>query len=218
MCRRLGFAVALCAAGPVMAYPTRIIATVDNAVVDFENFNVGDVLSFSDRTDHLLTIGTPIPFIGFNGVIEGDESNKYLRLFNEPISDPSREGFARMGLFNRTHGNHQTGGVRVISTTHTIDIYSASGGFVFKAGGRKLSDQIPNGQWMTTAVNFHTDGDSHLDFNGPGASSFLIDNFRYSAVLSYVPESGTWAMMIAGFGLVGGAMRARSRKASLSAV
>lgn len=35
-----------------------------------------------------------------------------------------------------------------------------------------------------------------------------------STVTSAVPESAAWAMMIGGFGLVGGAMRVRSRKLS----
>jgi len=36
--------------------------------------------------------------------------------------------------------------------------------------------------------------------------------FRSATVTGAVPEPATWAMMIAGFGLVGGAMRRRSTK------
>jgi Nidogen-like len=39
-----------------------------------------------------------------------------------------------------------------------------------------------------------------------------IFNVRNGVVTGAVPESSTWAMMIVGFGMVGGAMRVRSRK------
>jgi hypothetical protein len=56
----------------------------------------------------------------------------------------------------------------------------------------------------------------------PGTSLFGLVNdthygsndgsftFEVSAVNAVVPEPGTWAMMIAGFGLIGGAMRRRT--------
>ena len=37
-------------------------------------------------------------------------------------------------------------------------------------------------------------------------------NFRFTTALSAVPEPASWAMMITGFGLVGGAMRRRSTR------
>jgi len=45
--------------------------------------------------------------------------------------------------------------------------------------------------------------------------TFQFDNIRLSDVTGAVPEPATWAMMIGGFGLVGGAMR---RRRSASAV
>lgn len=68
--------------------------------------------------------------------------------------------------------------------------------------------------------------DSNLTIlNGRGASYAFtgISNFgrSFNGSLSYtvnaaVPEPATWAMMIGGFGAIGGAMRYRRRKASVS--
>ena len=44
----------------------------------------------------------------------------------------------------------------------------------------------------------------------PGSSSFVTAT---SAAVAAVPESSTWAMMLAGFAIVGGAIRQRGRKA-----
>jgi hypothetical protein len=50
-----------------------------------------------------------------------------------------------------------------------------------------------------------------IDFDATGADDGLsIDNFRAEAIaLGAVPEPATWAMMITGFGFVGGALRRR---------
>ncbi len=42
-------------------------------------------------------------------------------------------------------------------------------------------------------------------------SSWYIPNMQYAAVFGAVPEPATWAMMILGLGLVGGAMRRRQQ-------
>ncbi|SNS46228.1 PEP-CTERM protein-sorting domain-containing protein [Sphingomonas laterariae] len=49
----------------------------------------------------------------------------------------------------------------------------------------------------------------------PGANGFAFGDFFYEGVSGAVPEPATWAMMISGFGLVGGAMR-RSRSTRVS--
>jgi hypothetical protein len=55
---------------------------------------------------------------------------------------------------------------------------------------------------------------------GAGTNAFastVFDNIRFgSAATPAVPEPATWAMMIGGFGMVGGAMRYRRRKTSVS--
>jgi PEP-CTERM motif len=69
-------------------------------------------------------------------------------------------------------------------------------------------------------------------YNAPGGSNsavsaYVNDNaigstytnyvFRVDGVAGAVPEASTWMMMLAGFGLAGGAMRARRRQLSASA-
>jgi PEP-CTERM motif len=46
-----------------------------------------------------------------------------------------------------------------------------------------------------------------IDFTLPSTTRFFIDNFTLNTAA--VPEPASWALMIAGFGLVGGAMRRR---------
>ena len=52
-----------------------------------------------------------------------------------------------------------------------------------------------------------------LTFN---QSSDVLFSGRIGAVQAGVPEPGTWAMMLLGFGVVGGAMRYRRRKTTIS--
>jgi len=90
---------------------------------------------------------------------------------------------------------------------------------------------LPGGAAVTGGSNIHpfgspfqTDGFSFtaleggrlrvnisVPWNGDGGG-LLIDNVQYSILSGAVPEPATWAMMITGFGLVGGAMRRRPRK------
>lgn len=53
-----------------------------------------------------------------------------------------------------------------------------------------------------------------LSFTSAGVNNVdaIVDNIRVSGV----PEPATWAMMIAGFGFIGGAVRYRNRKTRLS--
>ena len=47
-------------------------------------------------------------------------------------------------------------------------------------------------------------------------SQFGVDNFNFDGVQSAVPEPATWAMMLLGFGLIGGAMRSAKRRQKLT--
>ncbi|WP_380879079.1 hypothetical protein ACFB49_20220 [Sphingomonas sp. DBB INV C78] len=66
------------------------------------------------------------------------------------------------------------------------------------------------GSGSTYTVNFNTGGFSEFWFATNNASN---DGFRLNSVtVAAVPEPAAWAMMITGFGLVGGAMRQRRTK------
>jgi hypothetical protein len=59
-----------------------------------------------------------------------------------------------------------------------------------------------------------SDFDARLLTGGQAADDALgIDDFVFTPTLAAVPEPATWAMMICGFGLIGGAMRRREPRA-----
>ncbi|MES2289629.1 MAG: PEPxxWA-CTERM sorting domain-containing protein [Pseudomonadota bacterium] len=76
-----------------------------------------------------------------------------------------------------------------------------------------------------TANSFTTGGELHgvIQFSGPITSIQFVDgtNENWHGITvgidnSAVPEPATWAMMIGGFGAIGGAMRMRRRRTSLA--
>jgi hypothetical protein len=66
-------------------------------------------------------------------------------------------------------------------------------------------------QYFAVATGFENadSGAFTLTFNGPGAVDIAGN-------LGAVPEPATWAMMIMGFGMIGGGMRARIRKVTFA--
>ncbi|MFS0737260.1 PEPxxWA-CTERM sorting domain-containing protein [Sphingomonas sp. 1P06PA] len=84
--------------------------------------------------------------------------------------------------------------------------YSIGGvtGSVTASGGTSAN---PN--WQTISVDFLATGATTLSFadtSGAGNQGIFLDAVSVTAV----PEPAAWALMIGGFGLVGGAMRRRS--------
>jgi hypothetical protein len=63
-----------------------------------------------------------------------------------------------------------------------------------------------------SSYNFAASGISRITFST--SDDFGVDNFNIGTI-SAVPEPATWAMMIAGFGMVGFAMRSRRRMTSV---
>ena len=82
-------------------------------------------------------------------------------------------------------------------------------GTVTGTGGNQTS-------WSTITSGFFTvEAPTTLKFAAVGTSNSLggyVDNITLNAV----PEPATWAMMIAGFGLVGGAMRRRTVRTAVT--
>ena len=85
----------------------------------------------------------------------------------------------------------------------------------------ELPANAPFGNYMTT-FQFDTSGEFQLAFHsntaGPGTSNIglVLDNVSLD-ISPAVPEPASWAMMIAGFGLVGGALRTRRRETLVTA-
>lgn len=64
----------------------------------------------------------------------------------------------------------------------------------------------------TDNTTFSVTNSSGTSFTGTNGVTFTGGSGISSAITASVPEPATWAMMIAGFGLVGGTMRRRSTK------
>lgn len=89
------------------------------------------------------------------------------------------------------------------------------------AGNTRLSMSFANGFAPATGNRslYHSASDNFLFDLAPGASySFRIEDFGASYFLraQAVPEPATWAMMIMGFLMVGGAMRKSRRDAAIA--
>lgn len=102
--------------------------------------------------------------------------------------------------------------------------FSLAAGSTFSLAGYLFADDFYEG----TADFYHTVKMTGVDVSSGGtltsASGTLVDrgggNYGYRAVINAtgaVPEPSTWALLILGFGLVGGAMRRRSGEVALAA-
>ena len=102
----------------------------------------------------------------------------------------------------------------------SLDLHVREGEFVAVTG--------PSGSGKTTFLNiagllepydsgtYELDGTDVTNFGGlrltSGQNAFELDNLA----INPVPEPGTWAMMLLGFGAVGFAMRRRKQKLTVS--
>lgn len=96
-----------------------------------------------------------------------------------------------------------------IDTYNKVDVLGAGGATIFTLTGGTLINQNFGNQSMASTnrrVTFFAEGDeviTGLKFTSTGVA-FEIDDI---AAAGAIPEPATWAMLIAGFGLVGSAMR-----------
>jgi hypothetical protein len=106
---------------------------------------------------------------------------------------------------------------------YTIDTTTGAGTFVSGAGdgclmamtikgGNGYATDYCNGNTPLYSLSL-TDGSTTAIGTGTGISGAMA--LTYEGVAGGVPEPASWAMMVGGFGLVGGAMRSR-RKAAVS--
>jgi hypothetical protein len=112
------------------------------------------------------------------------------------------------------------------STSAVVNVYSGLGGTGTLLGsinvGAQFNDNCagdPNGQfcnWTNAGVAFGGTAYS-IDFGGT-ANQTAYDNITFgSDVAGGVPEPTVWAMLILGFGVIGGALRgARKSRAALT--
>jgi PEP-CTERM motif len=85
-------------------------------------------------------------------------------------------------------------------------------------GGNSYSHSIGNGQNFFSALATGSDFFTHVQFdtNGNGVADIRQVRIGGIGAIAAVPEATTWAMMIAGFGFIGAAMRRRQGKIALA--
>lgn len=104
-------------------------------------------------------------------------------------------------------------------TYNRLRITSTSGIYDFTAAGMGFS--VTNGnQSFSQYVNFATNAPGEVITsatfsNSPLTDAFEVANFSIRSAPA-VPEPATWAMMLVGFGLIGGAVRASRARASIA--
>jgi hypothetical protein len=134
--------------------------------------------------------------------------------------DASKAGFYVIGANTGTGVNHPFGAIGEgnVIFNQAIVIQKAGtgtiGGVALAAGavtilGREFSVVVPLARLASTGFAPTDYGFNLWPRNGSGLNAQISDFSPENANLTAVPEAATWAMMIAGFGLVGGTMRRR---------
>lgn len=171
-------------------------------------------LTFEGQSNAIYN--APITRDGFTvGNTEGDEQH-----FHE--IDSTQFGLANNGtgvLLNDRDTNiflkQVGGGIFTLSSFDIAASFNNSPGVTFQALGFLNNVQVGMvsgalGQFATFA-GFGSSVD-HVTFNGlGGGGGFQLDNVVLNDAVAAVPEPATWALMLLGFGFVGGAMRSGKR-------
>ncbi|WP_368039583.1 PEPxxWA-CTERM sorting domain-containing protein [Sphingomonas sp. ID1715] len=95
-----------------------------------------------------------------------------------------------------------------LDTYNNLTLRYEDGTSQLYAGGQIINDlAFPSGNQINGVVSYRVISGPRLTgaVFGSTANSFEFDNLSVAAV----PEPATWALMIGGFGMVGGAMRRR---------
>lgn len=168
--------------------------------------------NFDDSTGQNLVTGSNFGFptgnhSGSSLAVPGDLT-PYLAVYGGGVANINFSGIGNVRSFSFDYST--------VDTYNTLTIHYTSGADTVYTGS-----QILNG--LPTAV---TNGS--ITVNGDGRvitgltlnttqNAFEVDNLSYSANLaSDAPEPASWALMLGGFGLVGGTMRSRRRAVSFA--
>lgn len=151
----------------------------------------GDNISLADQTVRNVS-SCPFSLCGGNTTAGG---SKFIELYGGNLTSTFSNSIGAFGVY--------VGGVQLPSVTLTFNngqnqtiSLNGSGGRLNFVGFTDTSNSI-------TSVRLNATNDI-----------ITFDDMRFGSVAA-VPEPATWAMMIAGFGLVGGAMRYRRRRGAV---
>ena len=101
-----------------------------------------------------------------------------------------------------------------VDTYNTLTIHYTSGADTVYSGTQILNG-LPTG---VTSGSIIVNGDGRMISGlslGTTSNAFEVDNLATSSGIAAVPEPASWALMLGGFGMVGGAMRSRRTKTAV---
>ena len=192
----LATTAALCFAGAASASPTTIT---------FESGTVGAAIG-SDYTG-LGAVFTDAYYAGYPSFAPSDR----------PVPDPDPRGCTGCKY---AIGLHSSDPFKVTFTTSqsTVSFFNIPGSFLTATAYdsdnhvlQSLSDvQGPGSAGATRSLSADGDIIKYVVFSG---QHFGIDDLGFNAL---VPEPAAWAMIIGGFGIVGGTLRYRRRRTTVT--
>lgn len=164
------------------------------SILDFEDQTLG-----VHYTDHGVGSTNSI-----RGTVVGDDSNHYLILdLTTPMfGDPYAGFFVGVGATIPGPGTTRTGYIGVL---RSFDVYVPKGVDMYNY----IQVDVPRDSWQHIALSPGLRWGTDIGFLYGTA---FVDNIEIDTIIAnnYVPEPATWAMMIAGFGLVGVGLRRRN--------
>ncbi|MBB5684400.1 PEPxxWA-CTERM sorting domain-containing protein [Sphingobium boeckii] len=187
-------------------------SVIDGGSITFENSaGVLGVNTFDG-----LTVGNPFnggvvrqgstPFVSAEPM--GSDGSKYLQIgAGQTATFTSAVGTKFFGLY-----------IGSIDNFNKITLYDTLGGFLATFDGTQFGDPgngdqaaPENNRWVIFEDTASSLG--KVELYSDQRNAFEVDNVAFS---NAVPEPATWAMMITGFGFVGGAMRRRRGEETLA--
>lgn len=154
------------------------------------------------------------------------------------VGDQGLKAGSKLVIFD--FAGYVIGSVSSVDPNFVATVQNTTPGLILPPGSVD-NPAVPNLVFTWIGPNFHASGGPFADFNfafkalskykalalsvfsavavknngiGPGGTGTLTLNTGFITVPAAVPEPGTWALMISGFGLMGAVLRRRRRLAA----
>lgn len=221
-------AIAIIAAAPVAAYTLPAGPASTRAPSQAASIGKPQVANMPA----VFVTNEPMPFVMaelvVNGSFETGDFSGWQQVNDTSftfVTDEAAGGGPTDGTFHAAFGPTDPGGGGILQDVATVagGVYTLSFDLANLSGGANAFGLFWDGSFVfidfeldafdyeTLTGNLVASGSTttlgFIFYNEP--SFFLLDNISLTSARGIVPEPATWAMMIAGFGLVGTALRRR---------